>query len=56
MNTLMLLARAKVVVAAAAEAVAAAVEVAAAGMPGHRVATAIIVASQDITHRNVKSG
>ena len=52
----MLLARAKVVVAAAAEAVAAAAEVAAAGVPGHRVATAIIVASQDTIHPIVKSG
>ena len=56
MNTFMLLERAKVAVAAAAEVVAAAAVVAAAVVPGHRVATAIIVASQDITHPIVKSG
>ena len=56
MNTLMLLGRAEVVVVVVAKMVAAAAVVAAAVMPGHRVATAISVASQDIIHLIVKSG
>ena len=55
-NTLMLWARAKVVVAVAAKVAAAAAVVAAAVVPVHRVAIAIIVASQDIIHPIVKRG